>query len=51
VHTVSEDAEEALGEAVGREEPAHWAHSGMRCCLCGALCLLRRDVSLLRRRR
>lgn len=51
VHTVGEAAEADLGEAVRRQEPAHRAQEGLRCCLCGALCLARHRMRPLRRRR
>ncbi len=50
VQTVGEDAEDDLGDAQSRLEPAHEARTAMYCCVCGARCAPRRGVRALRQR-
>ncbi len=51
VQTVGEDAEDDLGDAQYRFEPAHGARTATYCCVCGARCATRRDVRALRQHR
>ncbi len=51
LHTVGEDAEDDLGDAWRRLQPAYLARTGLRCCICGVRCLRRRRVRPQRRGR
>lgn len=51
VQTVGEDAEDGLGDAQSRFEPAYDARTALYCCVCGARCATRRGVRALRQRR